>query len=128
MKDGRLAIIKSIDEDKKIFVVSFIEDNELISLLQEDELRAEGRRIITLRPAKKMYPILALMITSSRLKKYWVWKNYFFADMKPYYLVILGSLFVNVLGLAGITYSMQTYDRVIPAQSHPTMWVLFLLA
>ena len=33
MKDGRLAIIKSIDEEKN-FVVTFIEDNNLISLLQ----------------------------------------------------------------------------------------------
>lgn len=123
MKDGRLAIIKSIDEDKN-FVVSFIEDNELISLLQEDELRAEGRRIITLRPAKNVSdPRIDDYIKPA--EKYWVWKI-IFADMKPYYLVILGSLFVNVLGLAGITYSMQTYDRVIPAQSHPTMWVLFI--
>ncbi|MBS1207233.1 MAG: putative ATP-binding protein of [Proteobacteria bacterium] len=123
MKDGRLAIIKSIDEDK-IFVISFIEDGDLISLVPEEQVRAEGRRIITLRPAKN--------VSDSRIddyikpaEKYWVWKI-IFADMKPYYLVILGSLFVNILGLAGITYSMQTYDRIIPAQSHPTMWVLFI--
>ncbi|KKB03454.1 type I secretion system permease/ATPase [Pantoea anthophila] len=123
MKDGRLAIIKSIDEDKN-FVMSFIEDDDLISLVPEEEIREHGRRVITLRPAKNT-PDPRIDDYVKPTEKYWVWKI-IFADMKPYYLVILGSLFVNILGLAGITYSMQTYDRIIPAQSYPTMWVLFI--
>ncbi|MGE9665395.1 ABC transporter transmembrane domain-containing protein, partial [Escherichia coli] len=31
---------------------------------------------------------------------------------------------INVLSLAGIIFSMQVYDRVIPAQSYPTLYVL----
>ncbi|MFP3408750.1 type I secretion system permease/ATPase, partial [Pseudomonas sp. SIMBA_065] len=31
-----------------------------------------------------------------------------------------------VLALAGILFSMQVYDRVIPAQSQSTLWVLFV--
>ena len=122
MKDGRLAIIKSIDNSEH-YVLSFIDDGDFVTLMKEEELRAAGRRIITLRPEKNT--------TDARVDdyvkptaKYWVWKI-IFADMKPYYLVILAAFFINILGLAGITYSMQTYDRIIPAQSHPTMWVLF---
>lgn len=122
MKDGRLAIIKSIDNSEH-YVLSFIDDGDFVTLMNEEELRAAARRIITLRPEKNT--------TDARVDdyvkptaKYWVWKI-IFADMKPYYLVILAAFFINILGLAGITYSMQTYDRIIPAQSHPTMWVLF---
>src|SRR5690606_33691773 len=44
----------------------------------------------------------------------------------PRYLdVMLASLVANVLTLAAIIYTMQVYDRVIPAQSIPTLWVLF---
>ncbi len=39
--------------------------------------------------------------------------------------VMLASLAINVLALAGILFSMQVYDRVIPAQSYPTLYVLF---
>src|SRR5690606_7654814 len=37
----------------------------------------------------------------------------------------LASLVANVLALAGILFSRQVYDRVIPAESMPTLYVLF---
>ena len=40
--------------------------------------------------------------------------------------ISLASVVGNVLALAGILFSMQIYDRVIPAQSEPTLWVLFV--
>lgn len=36
----------------------------------------------------------------------------------------LGSLMANILALATVLFSMNVYDRVIPAQSIPTLWVL----
>lgn len=38
---------------------------------------------------------------------------------------MLASFAINVLALSGILFSMQVYDRVIPAQSYPTLYVLF---
>ncbi len=38
---------------------------------------------------------------------------------------MLASLVANLLGLAGVLFSMQVYDRVIPAESLPTLYVLF---
>ncbi|WP_336755141.1 type I secretion system permease/ATPase [Pantoea sp. USHLN298] len=56
-------------------------------------------------------------------ERHWIWRL-LMRDSAPYKYIILASFLINVLGLAGITYSMQTYDRIIPAQSYPTMAVL----
>ena len=36
----------------------------------------------------------------------------------------LGSLVGNILAVAVALFSLQVYDRVIPHQSHATLWVL----
>ena len=45
-------------------------------------------------------------------------------DWKRYIDVMFASLMANILALATILFSMNVYDRVIPAQSVPTLWVL----
>ncbi|MEJ6657138.1 MAG: type I secretion system permease/ATPase, partial [Pseudomonas sp.] len=45
--------------------------------------------------------------------------------LRPYGHVMLASLMANTLGLAGILFSRQVYDRVIPAESMATLYVLF---
>lgn len=47
-------------------------------------------------------------------------------DVKTYGYVLLASVVSNTLTLAGIIFSMQVYDRVIPAESIPTLVVLFV--
>ncbi len=37
---------------------------------------------------------------------------------------MFASMIANVLALATIVFSMQVYDRVVPSQSIPTLWVL----
>lgn len=46
-------------------------------------------------------------------------------DARAYGHVALASLVTNCLGLAGILFSMQVYDRVVPAGSLPTLYILF---
>ncbi|MBD8180297.1 type I secretion system permease/ATPase [Pantoea agglomerans] len=56
---------------------------------------------------------------------HWFWKN--FRGMgRRITEISLASVISNVLALAGILFSMQVYDRVIPAQSQSTLWVLFV--
>ncbi|MDI5303747.1 hypothetical protein MJN76_29495, partial [Salmonella enterica subsp. enterica serovar Anatum] len=43
----------------------------------------------------------------------------FLQDIRPYLPVMVAAFLINVLSLAGIVFSMQVYDRVIPAQSYP---------
>src|SRR5690606_11580565 len=55
----------------------------------------------------------------------WLWRI-LTLDINTYGYVLLASLVSNVLTLAGIVFSMQVYDRVIPAESIPTLVVLFV--
>lgn len=38
--------------------------------------------------------------------------------------IMLGSLVANILAVAVALFSLQVYDRVVPHQSHATLWVL----
>src|SRR3546814_5698848 len=38
---------------------------------------------------------------------------------------MIASFVANLMALAGIMFSSQVYDHVIPAQSQPTLYVLF---
>jgi ATP-binding cassette subfamily C protein LapB len=46
-------------------------------------------------------------------------------DLRPYAYVLLATLVANTLSLAGVIFSMQVYDRAVPAQSVTTLTVLF---
>lgn len=45
-------------------------------------------------------------------------------DWRPYAHIFVASLITNLMALAGVLFSMQVYDRVVPAQSMPTLYVL----
>ncbi|WP_431223666.1 type I secretion system permease/ATPase [Serratia sp. L9] len=57
-------------------------------------------------------------------RKHWFWQHFRGAG-RQIGEISLASIISNVLALAGILFSMQVYDRVIPAQSYSTLWVLF---
>lgn len=59
-----------------------------------------------------------------RVSPHWL-RERVFDDWRPYTYVMLASFTTNLLALAGVIFSMQVYDRVIPAQSLPTLYVLF---
>jgi ATP-binding cassette subfamily C protein LapB len=47
-------------------------------------------------------------------------------DKSSYAQIVLASLFGNLLAFATSLFAMQVWDRVVPAQSIPTLWVLAL--
>lgn len=55
----------------------------------------------------------------------WLW-DIIMSDRRGYGEVMLGSVFGNLLTFATSLFAMQVWDRVIPAQSIPTLWVLAL--
>jgi len=54
----------------------------------------------------------------------WLWRT-ILQEWPSYINVMFASLLSNVLGLSAMLFTMQVYDRVIPSQSIPSLWVLF---
>lgn len=55
--------------------------------------------------------------------KHWFWGR-LFLHKRSLVIVILGSLFANILAVVTALFALQVYDRVIPGQSEATLWVL----
>ena len=47
-------------------------------------------------------------------------------DAPAYGHVMVASIIANCLALATVLFSMQVYDRVVPAKSMPTLYILFI--
>jgi ATP-binding cassette subfamily C protein LapB len=122
LRNGQVAIIDAIDMTHKL-TVRFMHDNGLVTSADCATLLADVDTAMILRPIKAA--------RDSRIDGYiapyqshWL-HRIVFQDLHPYGYVMLASFMTNTLGLAGVLFSMQVYDRVIPAQSMPTLYVLF---
>lgn len=121
--DGQLALIQEVRVEGQL-QVKLSGDHGLPTLLSREELVQKCRRVILLRPTGNRADVRV----DAYIKPYdknW-FKDVILLDLKSYRYVMFASLLVNLLGLAGILFSMQTYDRVVPAGSMPTLYVLFI--
>lgn len=94
----------------------------LAQTLTLNVLQSNIRHFYILRPEKS--------VPDARVDEYikpyessWFW-SIVLRDWKRYIDVMFGSMIANILALATVVFSMNVYDRVIPAQSIPTLWVL----
>lgn len=120
--DGAVFVVKSADGNGN-FGVLMSGEHGLETELTLEEIRGRAKRVAILRPQQA--------VPDARVDEYvkpfrpdW-FKSIVFKEWHRYGDVMLASAFVNLLALAGTLFSMQIYDRVIPAQSEPTLWVLF---
>ncbi|MEH0834273.1 type I secretion system permease/ATPase [Pectobacterium cacticida] len=121
LMDGQIGVIESFD-GKDSVSLCFMADGQQLSQHALSKLLPEIRHVVALRPASEVKDSRADRYVSA-YRPDWLWRLVL-CDIKPYGYVMLASLLVNVLSLAGILFSMQVYDRVIPAQSYPTLYVL----
>ncbi|WP_421547145.1 type I secretion system permease/ATPase [Pseudomonas sp. QD4] len=123
LEDGQVAIIDKADTAGNISVLKSGEQGLFINL-RLGQLRERAVRVAILRPESS--------VDDARVDDYikpyrpdWFWRIAL-RDWKRYGDVLLAATVANILALAGVIFSMQVYDRVIPAQSEPTLWVLFI--
>lgn len=123
LESGELLLLESLDADG---LATYWLDNGG-DLVREEPLETLLTRV---KPEVVMLGIAARG-RDSRIddftrpwEAHWFWKHFRHSGRKLAEIA-LASVVGNVLALAGILFSMQVYDRVIPAQSLPTLWVLF---
>lgn len=121
LRDGQVAVITAIAPDG--LRLSFSSDQGLESTLPASELQDAIIAMAVMRPLHSA-PDSRVDDYFKPVKKHWL-RSIVFADLRPYTYVMVASLISNLMALAGILFSMQVYDRVIPAQSQPTLYVLF---
>jgi ATP-binding cassette subfamily C protein LapB len=119
---GQAGVIESIDSRGRIGV-RLSGEQGLLQAIPADELIQRVQRIFCVRPEVSV-PDMRVDEYIKPYREDWFW-SLLLRDWRRYGDVMLASLVANVLALAAMTFSMQVYDRVIPAQSEPTLWVLF---
>ncbi len=120
-KDGAVGVVET--ETESGFGVALSGDQGLQTPMPRDDLKANLRRVFVLRPAAET-PDRRIDDYIAPYRPNWL-RRIVLADMAPYRAVMVASLLTNVLALAGILFSMQVYDRVVPGQSYHTLYVLF---
>lgn len=120
--DGQVGVLEQLDAEGGV-AMRLSGERGQVTVVGRDELLARVRRVLLVKPQAA--------VPDARVDEYikpwrpdWLFKEVL-RDWPRYLDVMLASLVANVLTLAAMIYTMQVYDRVIPAQSIPTLWVLF---
>lgn len=122
LDNGRLGVVTHLDASGQC-AVQFTEDQGLETTLTSEQLAERAQSITLLRPLHSI-PDARVDNYIKPYKRNWFW-DLALKDWRRYSDIMLASMIANVLALAGMLFSMQVYDRVVPSQSIPTLWVLF---
>ena len=123
LKEGRVAMLLRLSGAQAIVVYSGSAGLESSVALVELEAQASGR-VLLARPDIRRMDARVEEFTQ-RHQWDWFWSTVL-QQWPAYSKVFLASLLVNILGLAATLFSMQVFDRVVPAQSEATLWALLV--
>lgn len=121
-KGGGLAVATAVD-GRGGALVTLVGEGGLEQPIGAEELAEAAARIIVPRPAKSRRDARVDAYIRP-FEEHWL-RRILTRDLGSYSHVLIASLFANLLALSGVIFSMQVYDRVIPAQSYPTLYILF---
>lgn len=122
MNDGSLAVVTAIDAAGDVSV-ALMGEKGLENKVPIDRLLASAVHCIVPRPARSVRDT-RIDAYIRPFEEHWL-RRIIFRDLRSYSHVLIASLAANTLALAGVLFSMQVYDRVIPAESFPTLYILF---
>ncbi|MEZ0584718.1 type I secretion system permease/ATPase [Erwinia sp. STN24] len=98
-------------------------EKQLQSVLSVDELGRYAQRVLLARPETAV-PDARVDDYIQPYRASWLWQT-LLREWPSWINIMFASLMINVLGLAAMLFTMQVYDRIIPSQSVPSLWVLF---
>lgn len=121
-KQGQIAVLDSMDQKGQVGI-TYSGDEGIKSSITEQELLDNVTLAVVLRPSHTV-PDARIDDYIKPHDKGW-FKKIVLRDWRPYSHIFVASFVANVLALAGILFTRQVYDRVIPAESYSTLYVLF---
>ncbi|MBD8495074.1 type I secretion system permease/ATPase [Pseudomonas syringae] len=121
LQDGQIGVVQSLSEGEVGIALSG--DQGLQQRMPLQALGEQLRRTVIMRPARPLSDVRTDDYVQP-FDEHW-FRRIVLRDLKPYGHVMVASLVANLLAMAGVLFSMQVYDRVIPAESLPTLYVLF---
>lgn len=121
--DGQVAVIEKVDSQGNASL-QLSGDQGLSQTFTLHELKANAKQVYIFRPETSV-PDARVDEYIKPYEKSWFW-DIVLKDWKRYTDIMVASMIANILALATIIFSMQVYDRVVPSQSIPTLWVLFI--
>ncbi|MAW91607.1 MAG: type I secretion system permease/ATPase [Altererythrobacter sp.] len=127
----RLPVIIQLDDGEVAVVTSMTDD--ALTLALDDGSQGEVSYDIASLASRAEAMAIARPLRGSRdaridnyikpVQKHWL-RKLVLVDWRPFAHIFVASLVTNLMALAGVLFSMQVYDRVVPAQSMPTLYVL----
>ncbi|MDV8158149.1 type I secretion system permease/ATPase, partial [Acinetobacter bereziniae] len=121
LNDGQVAVIEKVDAAGNVSL-QLSGDQGLSQSFSVQQLQAHAKRVYIFRPETSV-PDARVDEYIKPYEKSWFW-DIVLKDWKRYTDIMVASMIANILALATIIFSMQVYDRVVPSQSIPTLWVL----
>jgi ATP-binding cassette, subfamily C, bacterial LapB len=128
----RLPVVVQLDGDQVAVVtaitaeglrLAFCGDQGAESTRTIEELQPHVQAMAVLRPLQSA-PDSRVDGYIKPVERHWL-RRIVLADLRPFAHILIASFITNLMALGGVLFSMQVYDRVVPAQSTPTLWVLF---
>lgn len=119
---GQLAVVTALDAEGGATLVLTGEGGLETRMLLAD-LAAEATGFVMARPGRSL-PDMRVDAYIRPYEEHWL-RRILFQDGRQYGHVLIASLVANCLALGGVLFSMQVYDRVVPAESFPTLYILF---
>lgn len=109
--------------DNKITVQFGVEGSLVERIISVDKVERKGKvRVLAVR-ARELAQDARLDSYMRQKPKTWL-RNVLLHNWRVLVEVGMGSLFANLIGIATSLFAMQVWDRVVPARSFDTLWVL----
>jgi len=123
LSDGAVGVVTGLSARKDASIV-LSGEGSVATVLPLDVLLSQTEFIILARPQRGTVDERVDGYIAP-YREHW-FRSIAFRDFGSYGHVMLASLVANILALAGVMFSMQVYDRVVPAKSFNTLYVLFI--
>lgn len=120
---SELAVITAVSANGEASV-AMTGEGGLQNTVSLDDLVNKAVRFVLPRPARSV-PDARVDAYIRPYEEHWL-RRILFKDLRSYSNVLIASFITNTLALASVLFSMQVYDRVVPAESFPTLYILFI--